>query len=265
MSVTPSKARLTGCYYRWKFHSIATERSSRVSLRSTQLFLTVSMGLENISTNDDLLDGSTKRRLTLAEVEPSNVFGGWLTDVGPHFRLIVYHAMPKVMTFWEWMCHPICSVSSIPSKARLIGFCNMRRRPFHCHREKQQGFTPLHSAVSHNGNEVRQQVFKRNLARWLYRTQADACRSRAIEWLWQLTHRGWSPLPTFRISCDAGSDDLLGRIYHPVCSVSSTPSKARLIGFGDKWELQSIATERSSRVSLRSTQLFLTVSMRLER
>ena len=53
-------------------HSIATERSSRVSLRSTQLFLTVSMRLENISTNDDLLDGSTERRLTLAEVEPSN-------------------------------------------------------------------------------------------------------------------------------------------------------------------------------------------------
>ena len=51
----------------------ATERSSRVSLRSTQLFLTVSMRLENTSTNDDLLDGSTKRRLTLAEVEPSNV------------------------------------------------------------------------------------------------------------------------------------------------------------------------------------------------
>ena len=92
------------------------------------------------------------------------------------------------------------------------------RTSFHCHREKQQGFTLLHSAVSHNGNEVRQQVFKRNLARWLYRTQADACGSRAIEWLWQLTHRGWSPLPTFRISCDAGSDDLLGR-----CAIRFAP------------------------------------------
>ena len=51
------------------------------------------------SSNDDLLDGSTERRLTLAEVEPSNVFGGWLTDVGPHFRLIVFHAMPEVTTF----------------------------------------------------------------------------------------------------------------------------------------------------------------------
>ena len=81
-------------------HSIATERSIRVSLRSTQLFLTVSMRLENISTNDDLLDGSTERRLTLAEVEPSNGFGGWLTDVGHHFRLIVLHAMPEVTTFW---------------------------------------------------------------------------------------------------------------------------------------------------------------------
>ena len=35
-------------------------------------FLTVTMRLENISTNDNLLDGSTERRLTLAEVEPSN-------------------------------------------------------------------------------------------------------------------------------------------------------------------------------------------------
>ena len=51
--------------------------------------------------NDDLLDGSTERRLTLAEVEPSNGFGGWLTDVGRHFRLIVLHATPEVTTFWE--------------------------------------------------------------------------------------------------------------------------------------------------------------------
>ncbi|EEF74562.1 hypothetical protein, partial [Phocaeicola coprophilus] len=53
------------------------------------------------SSNGDLHDGSTERRLTLAEVEPSNVFGGWLTEVGPHFRHIVLHAMPKVTTFWE--------------------------------------------------------------------------------------------------------------------------------------------------------------------
>ncbi|WP_302983563.1 hypothetical protein [Paraprevotella clara] len=72
VSSTSSKARLIGFCYKWKFQSIATERSSRVSLRSTLLFLTVSMRLENISTNDDLLDGSTERRLTLAEVEPSN-------------------------------------------------------------------------------------------------------------------------------------------------------------------------------------------------
>ena len=31
----------------------------------------------------------------------------------------------------------------------------------HCHREKQQGFTLLHSAVSHSVNEVGQLVFKR--------------------------------------------------------------------------------------------------------
>ena len=32
------------------------------------------MRLENTPTNDDLLDDSTERRLTLAEVEPSNGF-----------------------------------------------------------------------------------------------------------------------------------------------------------------------------------------------
>ena len=101
VSATPSKARLIGFCDKWKIQSIATDRSSRVSLRSTQLFLTVSMRLESISTNDDLHDGSTERRLTLAEVEPSNGFGGWLTDVGSHFRLIVFHAMPEVTTFWE--------------------------------------------------------------------------------------------------------------------------------------------------------------------
>ena len=101
------------------------------------------------------------------------------------------------------------------------------------------------------------------LVRWFYRTQADTCGSRAIEWFIRLAHRCWSPLPTYRISCDAESDDLLGKMCHPVCSVSVTPSKTRLIGFCYKWKIQSIATERSSRVSLRSTQLFLTVSIRL--
>jgi hypothetical protein len=98
---TPSKAQLNGFGNEWKLQSIATERSSMVPLRSTWLGLTVSMRLKKISTNDDLPDGSTERRLTFAEVEPSNVFGGWLTDVGPHFRLIVLHAMPEVTTFWE--------------------------------------------------------------------------------------------------------------------------------------------------------------------
>ncbi len=54
-----------------------------------------------LSSNDYLSDGSTERRLTLAEVEPSNVIGSWLTDVGLHFRLIVFHAMPEVTTFGE--------------------------------------------------------------------------------------------------------------------------------------------------------------------
>ena len=101
VSVTPSKARLIGFCYKWKIQFIATERSSRVTLRSTQLFLTVSMRSGSWSSNGDLHDGSTERRLALAEVEPSNGFGGWLTDVGPHFRLIVLHAMPEVTTFWE--------------------------------------------------------------------------------------------------------------------------------------------------------------------
>ena len=61
--------------------------------------LTISLG--NISTNDDLHDCSTERRLTLAEVEQSNGFGNLLTDVDHHFRLIVLHAMPEVTTFWE--------------------------------------------------------------------------------------------------------------------------------------------------------------------
>ena len=122
----------------------------------------------------------------------------------------------------------------------------------HCHREKQQGFTSLHSAVSHSVNEVGNQVFKWWFARCFYRTQADACGSRAIEWFIRLAHRCWSPLPTYRIVCDAGSDNPLGRIYHPVCSVSVTPSKARLNGFCYKWKIQSIATERYSRDSLYS-------------
>ena len=134
----------------------------------------------------------------------------------------------------------------------------------HCHREKQQGFVSLHSVVSHSVNEVGKHIYKWWHARWLYWTQADACRSRAIEWFIWLAHRCWSSLPTYRILCDAGSDGLLGRICHPVCSVSVTPSKARLTGYYYWWEFQFIATERSSRVSLRSTQLFLTVSMRLE-
>ncbi len=75
---------------------------------------------------------------------------------------------------------------------------------------------------------------------------------RAIEWFWQLAHGCWSPLPTNRIVCDTGSDDLLGRICHPFCSVSMTPNKARLIGFYYKWKIQSIATERYSRDSLYS-------------
>ena len=59
------------------------------------------MRLGSWSSNDDLLNGSTEHRLTLVEVEPSKGLGGWLTDVGRHFRLIVLHATPEVTTFWE--------------------------------------------------------------------------------------------------------------------------------------------------------------------
>lgn len=123
----------------------------------------------------------------------------------------------------------------------------------HRHREKQQGFTTLHSAVSHNVNEVGKLIFKLWFARWLYRTQADACGSKAIRWFIRPAHRCWSPLPIYRISCDAGSDYLLGRMYHPFCSVSVTPSKARLIGFGCEWKFQYVAIERTCKAPLRFT------------
>ena len=117
------------------------------------------MRLENISTNDDLLDGSTERRLTLAEVEPSNGFGGWLTDVGRHFRLIVLHAMPEVTTFWEeYAIRLLCIFNTKQSPADRILL--QVEVPFHCHREKQQGFTSLHSAVSHSVNEVGKHIYK---------------------------------------------------------------------------------------------------------
>ena len=142
--------------------------------------------------------------------------------------------MPEVTTFWEeYAIRLLCIFNTKQSPADRILL--QVEVPFHCHREKQQGFTSLHSAVSHSVNEVGKHIYKWWLARWLYRTQADACGSRAIEWFWRLAHRCWSPLPTYRIACDAGSDDLLGRMCHPVCSVSMTPSKARLIGFCYEW------------------------------
>ena len=81
---------------------------------------------------------------------------------------------------------------------------------------------------------VQMTAYKWCLVRWLYRTLADACRSRAIDWFWWLAHMCWFPLPTYRIACDAGSDDLWESMCHPFCSVSVTPSKARLIGFYNK-------------------------------
>ena len=130
VSATPSKARLIGFGYEWKIQSIDTVRSSRVSLRSTQLFLTVSMRLGSWSSSGNLLDGSTERRLTLAEVEPSNGLNSWLTDVGHHFRLIVFHAMPDVTTFLGNAPSVLLRVCNT-KQFRLIGFGNKWRSSVH--------------------------------------------------------------------------------------------------------------------------------------
>ena len=112
-----------------------------------------------MSSNEDLLDGSTECRLTLAEVEPSNGFDGWPTEVGPHFRLIVFHAMPEVTTFWEDAPSGLLRVFN--TKQNLADWLWLQvGTPVHCHREKQQGFTSLHSAVSHSVNEVRKHIYK---------------------------------------------------------------------------------------------------------
>ena len=112
-----------------------------------------------MSSNGDLLDGSTERRLTLAEVEPSNGLGGRLTDVGHHFRLIVFHAMPEVTTFWEDVPSVLLRVCDTKQSSAEWLWLQVET-PVHCHREKQQGFTLLHSAVSHNGNEVGKHIYK---------------------------------------------------------------------------------------------------------
>ncbi len=169
VSVTPSKARLIGFGYKWKLQSIATVRNSRLSLFSTQLFLTVSMRLGSWSSNGDLLDGSTERRLTLAEVEPSNGFGGWLTDVGRHFRLIVLHAMPEVTTFWEDAPSGllrVCDTKQSPADWLLLRV----ETPVRCHRENLQGSTSLHFVGSHNGNGFRECASSRRSECWVTRT-----------------------------------------------------------------------------------------------
>ena len=102
-----------------------------------------------------MLDGSTERRLTLAEVEPSNVFGGWLTDVGPPPPTNRISCDAGSDDLLGRICHPVCSVSVTPSKARLIGFCDKRNTPIRCHRENLQGSTSLHFVGSHNGNDFR--------------------------------------------------------------------------------------------------------------
>lgn len=146
--MTPSKARLIGFCYKWKFQSIATERNSRVSLRSTQLFLTMSMRLGCCSSNDDLLDGSTEWFIKLAHrcwpPLPTNRIA---CDAGSDDLL-------------GRICHPgllrICNTKQSPADRILLQV----EVPFHCHREKQQGFTTLHSAVSHSVNEVGKHIYK---------------------------------------------------------------------------------------------------------
>ena len=117
----------------------------------------------------DLLDGSTERRLTLAEVEPSNGFGGWLTDVGRHFRLIVLHAMPEVTTFWEDAPSGllrVCDTKQSPADWLLLRV----ETPVRCHRENLQGSTSLHFVGSHNGNGFRECASSRRSECWVTRT-----------------------------------------------------------------------------------------------
>ena len=168
VSVTPSKTRLIGFCYKWKIQSIATERSSRVSLRSTQLFLTVSIRLGSWSSNGYLLDGSTERRLTLAEVEPSNGLGGWFTDVGPHFRLIVFYAMPEVTTFWEGCAIRFAPCLQHQAKPGWLALA-MNGTPIRCHRENLQGSTSLHFLGSHNSNGFREAYLQDSWAIGLHR------------------------------------------------------------------------------------------------
>ena len=57
------------------------------------------------------------------------------------------------------------------NRSSLLRICNTKQSPadrillqvevpVHCHREKQQGFTSLHSAVSHSVNEVGKHIYK---------------------------------------------------------------------------------------------------------
>ncbi|EEX43569.1 hypothetical protein BACFIN_08715 [Bacteroides finegoldii DSM 17565] len=50
----------------------------------------------------------------------------------------------------------ICNTKQSPADRILLQV----EVPFHCHREKQQGFTSLHSAVSHSVNEVGKHIYK---------------------------------------------------------------------------------------------------------
>ena len=71
-----------------------------------------------------MLDGSTERRLTLAEVEPSNGLGGRLTDVGHHFRLIVFHAMPEQLALYNGSLPADLLRIQIPDKFHPTGSYN---------------------------------------------------------------------------------------------------------------------------------------------
>ena len=167
--------------------------------------------------------------------------------------------MPEVTTFWEDVPSGLLHVCDT-KQSSADWFWLRVETPFHCHREKQQGFTTLHSAVSHSVNEVRLLLFKWWLARWLYRTQADACGSRAIEWFRLYLGRyfrliAFYAMPEVTTFCEKCAIRFVPCLRHQ--------AKPGWLAFATSGGLQSIATERSIRVSLRSTQLFLTVSMRL--
>ncbi len=69
-----------------------------------------------------MLDGSTERRLTLAEVEPSNGFRQLAHRCWSPLPTYRIYAMPEVTAFGKDMPSGFAPVSVTPSKARLTDY-----------------------------------------------------------------------------------------------------------------------------------------------